>query len=354
MPRPMRFALALAALGLSMSANVADAADKAPSWRRQPTPQDLLSVFPTKALSEGRPGKATIACFVSLEGALHDCAVASESPAGFGFGAAALALAPQLMFNPATHDGVPVADKVVRIPIDFLPPDAPTGGVIRRAGSHGEEMITVLSDVDWSIAPTIAEVDAAFPTAARSNHRGGRATLNCRFRRDGSLGPCDLASSDPENAGFDVAARTLVARFRGPLKLADGRSTAGMATMVVFAFPAPAADGAAPPMGKPRWTALPSGDQLRDAYPAAARTAGVAGGRAVLDCVVGAGGALEQCAVTSQEPANLGFGDAALAIAPSFHAAIWTQDGLPTIGGHLRLPMRFAPPEPPAPAAPPP
>lgn len=331
--------IALASL-LAVQA-LAQPADHPASWKRRPTPDELLAVYPSKAFTRGEPGKATIACRVSAQGVLHDCAVASESPAGAGFGAAALALVPQLMFNPATRNGVPVDDFIVRIPIDFLPPDAPTGSILRRGGSHGEVLTPVLTDVPWAAAPTYAEVQAAFPEDARAKGRNGRATLSCLFRKDGRLGRCDLVSSDPENAGFDLAARNLVTHFRGPLKLADGRSTDGMSTVIAFNFVAPSADGAPAPMGKPRWTALPSADALGAAYPAAARQAGVATGRAVLDCIVADDGALGHCAVVSQDPDGLGFGDAALALAPSFHASIWTGDGLPTIGGHLRLPLRL-------------
>jgi hypothetical protein len=50
--------------------------------------------------------------------------------------------------------------------------------------------------------------------------------------------------------------------------------------------------------------------------------------------------------VTSEEPAEFGFGQAALALAPHFRLSVWTEQGLPTVGGRVTLPIRYQlPPE---------
>ncbi|HEX7948265.1 MAG TPA: hypothetical protein VF495_26605, partial [Phenylobacterium sp.] len=55
----------------------------------------------------------------------------------------------------------------------------------------------------------------------------------------------------------------------------------------------------------------------------------------------GATGALEACTAASEEPAGLGYADAALALAKAFRLSVWTDEGLPTIGGVVRVPLRF-------------
>lgn len=58
-------------------------------------------------------------------------------------------------------------------------------------------------------------------------------------------------------------------------------------------------------------------------------------------CGVGADGALSECKVQSEDPAALGYGDAALRLAPYFRLAVWTEEGLPAVGGVVRMPLRF-------------
>jgi protein TonB len=52
-------------------------------------------------------------------------------------------------------------------------------------------------------------------------------------------------------------------------------------------------------------------------YPARAKALGLSG-RAVLDCGVDGEGWLEACVVASESPANEGFGEAAMKMAPGF------------------------------------
>jgi hypothetical protein len=83
-------------------------ADQPGDWLKKPTPDELLAVYPHEALGRGLGGEATISCLVSTQGALFDCYVTSEAPAGQNFGFAALALTPQFLMRPATLKGQPV------------------------------------------------------------------------------------------------------------------------------------------------------------------------------------------------------------------------------------------------------
>src|SRR5438045_8179721 len=98
----------LAALAALALASAASAQDRAANWLKPPSQQDLMGVWPASALKNGQGGKAVIGCTVTVQGALRDCQVVSEKPAGQGFGAAALTLSSQLMMKPALKAGAPV------------------------------------------------------------------------------------------------------------------------------------------------------------------------------------------------------------------------------------------------------
>ncbi len=99
-------------------------------------------------------------------------------------------------------------------------------------------------------------------------------------------------------------------------------------------------------IGKPHWTQLPSAGAVVDGYPAEARNKGISGARVLMNCVVGPGGTVQDCQVASEAPAGLGFGQAAQALASHFRLTVWTDEGLPTVGGRITLPIRYQlPPE---------
>jgi TonB family protein len=93
-------------------------------WITKPTGADIARVYPDAAAHHGGQGRAHLQCTATAEGRLADCTV-FEAPAGQGFGAAALALAPLFQMRPNGQDGLPVAGRPIRIPIRFAlePPD---------------------------------------------------------------------------------------------------------------------------------------------------------------------------------------------------------------------------------------
>ena len=330
----MRCNLVLAAaLALSVT-GVAQAAEPTvtpPDWLRRLRPEQLLSVWPKRALETGRGGKATIGCTVTTEGALRDCVVVSERPAGSGFGVAALALTPQLLMKPATANGVPVPSKI-SIPVvfpDFTPPD--------------EAMLTstVATGVRWTSAPNFADVVAAYPPKARKKGIAGRATLVCSFTEEGRLKNCWTLNQTPTAAGFAAAAKTLTPLFAGPTERPDGKSMKGVQVQIPFTFTEDMLRGGRASVGKPDWAAVPDATTMAANFPTAARAKGVFTARVHLTCSVAANGAVDGCKTVLEEPGGLGFAEAALALTPAFRMNVWSDEGLPVVGGQITIPIRY-------------
>lgn len=338
--RQLPVILSVAPLLAAAMVATAGAQDRAADWVRRPTSDDLLAVWPAKALQEGYGGNATLACIVTLQGVLRDCRVESETPAGGGFGSAALILSRQFSMRPAMKDGAPVESQV-RIPINFPKPGRATGSHIRPSTASDLPGRTVYRQLRWRKAPTFAEVLAAYPGKAKADKVGGAVTLGCRIGRDGRLSACEIVREAPERYGFGVAARRLASLFETAVERADGQSIAGGYAHLNVTFAAASIETQDPVIGRPEWVSLPNIEDMSAVVPDAAKAQKAFKARAVINCQVGASGELETCGVQSEEPAGLGYGDAAVALSRRFKLAIWTDEGLPIVGGKVRVPIRF-------------
>jgi TonB family protein len=95
-----------------------------PEWKSVVTPETVTSVFPPQALSAGlKSGRGTLDCVAKDSGALDQCKIVSEEPAGMGFGAAALSIATVMQLNPWNAQSGPVGGARVRLPIVVKLPD---------------------------------------------------------------------------------------------------------------------------------------------------------------------------------------------------------------------------------------
>lgn len=322
---------ALLLLATPAMAQVETVVDVQPDWKRRPSREDLLAVWPKDAVKRGAGGTGVVHCTVSAQGALYACAVVSEQPAGSGFGAAAVALTPQFLMSPAMKGGKPVAYDGVTIPVKFM----------SFAPDTSQKSATAVSNVGWLAAPTYAEVAAVYPERARERKVGGQATMRCEFKADGGLDDCFVLGETPRGLGFGSAAKMLVSKFQGPASFAGGESAKGAVVQLPIAFPVEMLSGGEPVVGKPRWIAAPTADVMHAAIPASAVAAGVTTARVVMGCQIKPDGALGDCAVESEDPVGHGFGAATLGISPAFRVSIWTSEGLPTIGAKVTVPIRY-------------
>jgi hypothetical protein len=184
----------------------------------------------------------------------------------------------------------------------------------------------------WAEAPSVADVAAAYPARARAAHVGGQVTLTCQIEHRRPT-QCAAVGEQPEGYGFDFAARQLARQMR----TADG-SFNGQEVLVPVTFDPAVLTGAAS-VARPVFTALPAASDFQAHFPQAAN--GVNQVRVVLACVVGPGGVPRDCSVEREEPAGQGYGDGALPVAGKFKLSPWTAEGEPTVGAHVRLPIRY-------------
>ncbi|KSB89361.1 hypothetical protein AS593_13965 [Caulobacter vibrioides] len=317
--------------------------DANPDWVRKPTGEDLAGVFPVEAVKAGKDGRAVINCRVTVDGFLDRCKVLSESPEGLGFGKSALALAPQFLMSPKIRGGKRVESDVT-VPINWK---GLTGQFLAPVGKE-----RLILDPPWKSAPTLAQVEGAWPKAAEGLDNG-QAALRCRLRATGALHDCEVISELPKGKGFGKAAMGLTEHFVVSLGEGDAKTAKLVQVDVPFRFRPPGSTTRQ--LSRPRWIQIARSEDLVRTYPEAARKAGVASGLGVVACTVTAEGRLVDCEASREEPAGLDFAAAAIIVAASMRMNPWTTEGDPVDGHRIRLPIQFdgdpAPPEAPAEAA---
>jgi protein TonB len=125
MEPPMnRLVLAVCAAGLFTGSCASEATVEAisqPRWaERGPGVRDYLTVYPQDAYRRSIEGRASLICLILPDRTL-DCRVESESPAGLGFGAAAMTLSRAYVVRGAKEDPHLAPGSQIHVPFKFVP-----------------------------------------------------------------------------------------------------------------------------------------------------------------------------------------------------------------------------------------
>jgi len=325
-------ALALAASPLTASAIGYDAngpyAVIKPTWTTiAPQGFSADSLYPHWAYEMGVAGNVLVRCHAD-KGGLDQCAVVSESPGGFGFGDAGLALARQLQLDASPAAAAATINGYVDLPISFVLPGESSG-----KGAYVVE------------APSLTQIKVAELASGVQSGPDRTIVLRCSVDPDGSLRGCNAALF---TAGDDKAARAAIdlsSAFR--LKAIDPspRALAGLRVELAVALHDP--DKPRPParLTRPYWTSTFDPSQLAAIYPPAALSAGARAGKATVECIVARSGQLTQCGAVTEEPAGLGFGQAAAKVAGAMAMSPWTPEGEPVEGARIRVPVELQAPD---------
>jgi len=218
-----------ATIGLGLLAGPAPAQIASPAapqtthadWVAKPSGDDMAEAYPPLASAIGVTGHVMLHCRIATTGRTEDCQVVSEAPKGFGFGDAALKVAPLFRMAPSTTGGSAVASDV-RIPIRFALPGAPAG-----RGEEGDAPAVVAA---LQVVALVLLTVILVPAAAALNDR-----LPRRRAPTAGIGPA-------LSRGFDLVGPT-VRRAPAPLAI-----YAGVLALSQILGPAPTAPGAMPDM----------------------------------------------------------------------------------------------------------
>lgn len=222
-----------------------------PDWAAKPTGEDLARFFPTRAQEESVSGKAKIRCVVTAEGLLDRCKVLKEAPKGYGFGEAALAMAPTFRMSPKRVDGQVIEGGEVTIPLVFNVPklvDKPDLGdlamVLTQVGTAGPtepsaQVIACLDGqgdcqvhfVEWVTKPNAKEtarILGSVPLDAGSTYAA------CVIAAEGLLEDCQLAGD--VTPVTQAAAFAAIKSLKAKPNTYDGLPTASETVMIQFVW----------------------------------------------------------------------------------------------------------------------
>ena len=192
----------------------------------------------------------------------------------------------------------------------------------------------------WLKLPNGDDMARFRPEEARVS---GRAVIECKVSDRGLLQFCQVLEETPGQK-YGKAALAIAARFRmGPTDR-TGLSTAGRRVRIPLTWTLTSPTDSANVIQSPHWIRRPSGNDMAGLYPRAAMAKELSG-RAAIVCRILANGRLTDCNVVEETPAGLGFGAAAIRLAPYFQMTTTTADGKSVEGGTVRLPLVWTLPQ---------
>jgi TonB family protein len=160
-----------------------------PAWSHTPSADDMTAAYPPEALKVNLAGSATLECSVGPTGGLAECVVVNENPGQFGFGAAALAIAPKFTMPMKSPSGASMVGRTVQFPIRWLNPAK-------------------------SQAPPITVYDDA--------GRSGQVVFNCRVKDGRGFDNCVIVDAKPKGTALFALAGEAAMRAKAPASAAPG------------------------------------------------------------------------------------------------------------------------------------
>ncbi|HLY80939.1 MAG TPA: energy transducer TonB [Caulobacteraceae bacterium] len=248
-------------------------------------------------------------CAATSSGSLSDCSVVEESPAGQGFGAAALSLAAGMALKPTDVNGKPVTGRNLIVPVKF------EAAMLRNGG-------TLITNPDWLRRPTQDEMIRYFP--ADSAGVTGLARIVCVVTTRGLLDRCVIDQETPSGHGFGQAALAMSSIFVMRPMSVDGLPVGGGRITIPIRFEGDmggAIRDTITVMRAAPWMTAPTAEQVAAAFPKGA-VAKTPSAHVVLRCGFRDDGELKDCETVSSTSNDHAFPDAARSLAKSFRAYV--------------------------------
>lgn len=88
------------------------------TWLKRPGAREFDRYYPARAVEREKDGRVVLNCAVNADGTIN-CMVASETPAEWGFGPAAIQISKFFKMAPQTVNGEPTSGGMVTVPITF-------------------------------------------------------------------------------------------------------------------------------------------------------------------------------------------------------------------------------------------
>jgi hypothetical protein len=219
-----------------------------PNFTRLPSANDLVRLFPDRAVSRGLSGIAEIECIVGAKGEMKDCQVLAEAPAGLGFGEATVGAARYFRVPSIDAEGHSTVGKVVRLPLRWNLPGVnitalsthnrpgrpavllrPTkGGDLPCPAADAPHRRCTREPMGWDAFPPIPVTRAQIRTIPEGE---APSTLICRLTAALRLEACvpsSTASSAAASAMLALAPHLVAG------DVANGPSRAGQIVAMIF------------------------------------------------------------------------------------------------------------------------
>lgn len=192
----------------SMPANAQEGrwVDENPRWITHPDGGDFDAFWPAAAQRQRVTGFVALECQIAID-TTANCTVTSETPQGWGFAEAALAISHSFRIRPAYRNGEPIATGRFRVRLPFRLEEVPTYGEYQNLVDQLPQ-IDMIDIPDWEEAPNFATTMQMRPAAGR-----GKALLSCTIKSDRGI-TCAAVSEFPVDEGFGAAAVDLASLFR--------------------------------------------------------------------------------------------------------------------------------------------